>query len=180
MTDSDRVALPAFLPTFLFCFIHLFMPTSTPTGMPLQFVIHHITPDRSSSSINTTCFLRTSHQHLGQANHATIFPALFPLVLPQHLSAGPLPFLPPFAANSNRKNLQSRSLPSLPSFASQHAHTHLLRSHIYVSITPGGIYLAPKRRILLGKRGARALQKAVRSEQILYRSTKYKNNYYNS
>ena len=86
MTDSDRVALPAFLPTFLFCFIHLFMPTSTPTGMPLQFVTHHITPDRSSSSILTTCFLRTSHQHLGQANPRRYLPRPFPF----STSAAPL------------------------------------------------------------------------------------------
>ena len=133
MTDSNRVALPAFLPTFLFCFIHLFMPTSTPTGMPLQFVTHHITPDRSSSSIHTTCFLRTSHQHLGQANPAVIFPALFPLVLPQHLSTGPLPFLPPFAANSNRKKLAIK-INSFPPLICKPACAHAPSALAYLCI----------------------------------------------
>jgi hypothetical protein len=72
----------------------------------------------------------------------------------------------PKQPTSSQKNLQSESHPALlPSFfASQHAYTHL-RSIIYVSITRGGIYLAPKRRNLLGKRVTGAQKHAVRSEQ---------------
>jgi len=107
MTDSDRLALHFCLH---FCFVPFTLscqhqrPSSI--GMPsLQFVTHHITPDRSSSSIHTTCFLRTSHQQSGRANPAIIFHAFSLLVVPQHLSGGTLPFLYPFAANSNRKKL---------------------------------------------------------------------------
>lgn len=95
MTDSDRLALHFCLH---FCFVS-FAPSCqrqrpSSIGMPfLQFVTHHITPVRSSSSIYTTCFLRTSHQHLGRANTAIIFHAFSLLVVPQHISGGTLPFL---------------------------------------------------------------------------------------
>jgi len=97
------------------------------------------------------CSLPTSRQHLGQAKRA------FFLLSFGTISAGNLPFLP--LCNQKKTCNQNHFLPPPSFFASQHAHTHLLCSLIYVSIAPGGIYLAPKRRISLGKGGSRAPDK---------------------
>lgn len=159
MTDPDRVALSAFLPAFLFRFIHPFMPTSTPTfHRNVHPAICHTSyyPVRSSSSVSHrskfVSLLPISRQHLGvHARPPHYFSRLLPLVFAQHLSAGLLPFLPLLQPSSQQpptsKKLAESHPALLPSFfASQHAYTHL-RSIIYVSITRGGIYLAPKRRI---------------------------------
>jgi hypothetical protein len=105
MTDSDRLALHFCLH---FCFVS-FTPSCqrqrpSSIGMPsLHFVTHHITPVRSSSSIHTTCFFRTSHHHLGRANPAMIFHVFSLIVVPQHLSGGTLPFLPPCSQQQPKK-----------------------------------------------------------------------------
>jgi hypothetical protein len=134
----------------------------------LQFVTHHITPVRSSSSIHTTCFLRTSHQQSGRANPAIIFHAFSLLVVPQHLSGGTLPFIYPFAANSNRKKTcnQDHFLPSTHSLqASTRTHT-FCGSHIYVSITPWWYLSRTKKKDFVWEgRRQRPPKKAVRSEQ---------------
>ena len=154
--DDDRFGptCPALLPAFLFCFIRPFMPTSTPifhrNALPaichtsyyprpiLVFHLHHLFSSHFSST-----FRPSEYRHY------------LSRLLPFSRSAAHLRRYSSISTTTE-KNLQSRSLPSLPSFfASQHAHMHLLRSHIYVSITPGGIYLAPKRRILFVKGGAR-------------------------
>jgi hypothetical protein len=153
MTDPDRVALSAFLPAFLFRFIHPFMPTSTPTfhrNVPPCNLSHILSPHRSSSSVSHrskfVCFLPTSRQHLACMPD----PPLLLTSSPFSLCAAPLSrssistSFAPKQPTITPKNLQSEPHSALLSlFASQHAYTHL-RSIIYVSITRGGIYLAPK------------------------------------
>ena len=167
MTDPDRAALSAFLPAFPFRFIrfiHPFMPTSTPTfhrNVPLQFVTHLIT--RSSSSISqrskTVCFLPT-FRHAGHARP----PQLLVTHSPFGLCAAPLSrsssiSIAPNSRQPPKKLAISHIPPTSPhSLQAQHAYKHL-RLIIYVSITPGGIYLAPKRRIFVKEERHRSTKK---------------------
>ena len=155
MTDPDRVALSAFLPCISVSFhspIHANFNAHLPQECPpLQFVTHLITPSilvfgfTSQQICLFSSHFSSTFWHVCQALHH--FSRLLLLFFAQHLSAGLLPFSPLAIKQPTitEKNLQSKSHPVLLS-ASQHAYTHL-RSIIYVSITPGGIYLAPKRRI---------------------------------
>jgi hypothetical protein len=145
MTDPDRVALSAFLPAFQFRFIHPFMPTSTPTfhrNVPPCNLSHILLPHpilvfrfTSQQICLFSSHFSSTFWHARQALHH--FSRLVPFVF----CAAPL-------SRSSSKKLAIRVTSRPPPLfsASQHAYTHL-RSIIYVSITRGGIYLAPKRRI---------------------------------
>ncbi len=155
MTDPDQVILSAFLFRFI-RFIHPFMPSSTRT-------FYRNVPPCNLSHIILPCPILVFHSH--RSKFVRFFPLLVdilaipnpPLLLPPspfslcaHLSAVLLPLLPllhPSSQQPHKKTCNLSHPALLPSFfASKHAYTHL-RSIIYVSITPGGIYLAPKRRI---------------------------------
>jgi len=125
------------------------MPTSTPT------TFHRNVPPCNLSHILLPHPILFLPFHIA-ANLFVFFsstsdpPRLLPL-LAQHLSAGLLPLLHASSQQSPKKTCNPSHPAHLPSFfASQHAYTHL-RSIIYVSITHGGIYLAPKRRICQGR-----------------------------
>src|SRR5258708_40291556 len=139
----------------------------SPIILPLPILVFH------SHRSRFVCFLPSSHQHLAMPTPPLLLPpSLF------SLCAAPLSWSSSISTSFSQPPLKKLAIILPHFFASQHAYTHL-RSIIYVSITPGGIYLAPKRRILLGKGGIRTPKNAVRSEQILYRSINTRNNYYN-
>jgi hypothetical protein len=154
MTDPDRVALSAFPACILVSFhsppIHAnFNALHLPLECPLlQFVTHLITPSDPPLSVShRSKFVR----FLLVNNLATPDPPrLFPFICAAPLSRSSTSFAPKQPTITQKTCNQSHSA-HLPSFfASQHAYTHL-RSIIYVSITRGGIYLAPKRRICRGR-----------------------------
>jgi hypothetical protein len=155
------------------------MPTSTSTfsrNVPPAICHTSYYPVRSSSSIHTAADLFVFFHlliNIWPCQTLHYFSRLLFLVFAQHLSAGLLPFLP-LSANHLSKNLQSSSL-----IFCKPARVHAPAFDYLCIYYPWRYLSRTKKKDFVRKGGIRTPKNAVRSEQILYRSTNTRNNYYN-
>jgi hypothetical protein len=145
MTDSDRVALPAFSA----CISSLFhSPLHANTNAHFPSECHNLSYIILPPSDPRLPFTPLVSSHFPSTVRASQTAIIFLAFSLSCFCSTPQPVLFHFylfAANNNQKLAIKITSSPPPSFlASQHTHTHLLRSLIYVSITPGGIYLAQK------------------------------------
>ena len=163
MTDSDRVAFARISACICVLFhspLHAVVNAHLPPECPSCNLSHHIIPILVFHSHQLSSFHFTSTFRPSQTRHH--LSRLLPSSSSFHSTSQPvLCHFYLFLQPTTIKNLQSKSLPHLPSFfASQHAPTHPF-AFAYLCIYYPWWYLSrTKKKDLLGKGGARAPQKS--------------------